>query len=1215
MKKKTNLLKQTGILSLFMCAILISSTSLRAADITTGLVARYSFDAISGKTVTDDSGNDNSGILVGTPTVNTSGHSGSAMTFPTANDYMTLPTEIAKSLTDFTISSWVYLNKLNSWSRIFDFGTGTSYFMFITPNSNTNTVRFSIKNNNSGEDVNGTAPLPTGRWVHVAVTFAWDASTSKGTGKLYVDGKLAGINSALSCNPSMLPSTTQNYIAKSQYTADPALNGSIDEFRIYNRTLTDMDILSLSGTPDALIDAYSNLTANSLKSDGDLTNVTSDLTLPTTSEADVSIAWKSTLPATVSATGAVVQPEKFDATVTLTATLTQITNSVTHTLSKDFLVTVKARNANSERLAQWNFGTPNIFISNDSVKVKDATESGFIGTILNDARIRTIGGPINGETHVLDLGNGTGYFDMGTEIGKVIYSLNDYTMCAFFRIDNAYTALNNNGNFIWNFSNSANAPVDMNGYIIGNLKAQAHAATPTYWNNENNVSLNTNAPKGGWHHIAFTQSGTIGTLYIDGVQVTQNTSFNYIPATVLPRTGFTGTPYNWLGRSCYPGDAYLRQTLLYDFQLLSVPLSANDFKTSIAVSDSIEKLNKAYAENSDLVFPELTTESENLSLGDLNMLTNNIALPTKGSIDPAIIVNWTSSHPAIINPTGTISRPDYFDAHVTLTAILMKNGQAMTKSFSATVKSEAVNHHEKPRVIAVTDGEADDRASMVRFLLSTNEFDVEGIINSSSQFHWEGGSGWNAFHPVTWVKDYLDLYSKVYDNLLLHNKEYPSPAHLLSKWKVGNISGIGEDKIRTEGAKWIAQVLLDNSDPRPVWIQAWGGCNTISRALRIIQEDYPDRMEEVAEKTRLFLIWEQDETYQTYIRPNWEKFDIPTIISDQFDCMAYIWPKVLPADVQRYFEANWMTNNILKDRGALCDVYENNKGAFNAEGDTPSFLHCIPNGLRSMESPENGGWGGRYIKVRNNVWMDPLPSPSYEHVKGQWGFSNSWSKKMENYTTPDLVEIRTNYFKPIWRWLKDVQCDFAAKADWCVKDYASANHHPIVCLKNTPLDIKAKAGSEVVLDASESIDPDGNTLYFKWWNYSEAGSYAGKIIAESPTAKTTITIPEDALPGQTFHMICEVSDSGIPSLTRYQRVIITVNENEGTHIENTSVFPYSIVSVNGGIKINGLSNNEKVSVVDISGRTMEVGNPEYIHLQSGVYTVNINNYSRKVVVM
>jgi len=199
-----------------------------------------------------------------------------------------------------------------------------------------------------------------------------------------------------------------------------------------------------------------------------------------------------------------------------------------------------------------------------------------------------------------------------------------------------------------------------------------------------------------------------------------------------------------------------------------------------------------------------------------------------------------------------------------------------------TGRSEAGYQNDRPRVIVTTDGEADDRASMVRFLLNSNEFHIEGIINSSSQFHWVGGMGWNAFHETSWVSEYIDLYAKVYKNLLLHDPDYPTPEFLKGKWKIGNINGIGEDSIRTEGAELIVKVLLDTSDSRPVWIQAWGGCNTISRALKIIQEDHPERMAEAAGKMRLFLIWEQDETYQNYIRPNWEKFNIPTIIAKIF---------------------------------------------------------------------------------------------------------------------------------------------------------------------------------------------------------------------------------------------------------------------------------------------------------------------------------------------
>lgn len=448
----------------------------------------------------------------------------------------------------------------------------------------------------------------------------------------------------------------------------------------------------------------------------------------------------------------------------------------------------------------------------------------------------------------------------------------------------------------------------------------------------------------------------------------------------------------------------------------------------------------------------------------------------------------------------------------------------------------------RPRVIVTTDGEADDRCSMVRFLLSSNEFDVEGIVNSSSQFHWVGGEEWHAFHPVEWVRESIDRYGEVYPNLKKHDANYPSPQELLAVWKVGNIQGAGESEQLTEGAKWIAKVLLDQSDPRPIWVQAWGGCNTIARALRIIEQDHPHRMREVAQKLRLFLIWEQDETYQNSIRPKWEPLNLTTIISDQFDCMAYIWPKVLPPETQRFFKQEWMEKHLLNNHGALCSSYEHLNGAFHAEGDTPAFLHAIPNGLRSLESPGYGGWGGRYVRVRANVWMDPPPDPSWKHPDGRWTIDKSWAKKFENATKPEELRMRERYFRPITRWLEAIQNDFAARADWCVNDVASANHPPVVTLKETPLNLAVSAGEQVTLDASASKDPDGDELHYRWWCHQEVshGSDDRWPVVLKPQAK--FVIPTEVQAGEVIHFICEVQDSGQPPLTRYARVILKIKE-------------------------------------------------------------------------
>jgi hypothetical protein len=125
--------------------------------------------------------------------------------------------------------------------RILDFGSGTSSYMFLTPKNGANgKIRFAIKVNNSSEQIiDGQAALPTGGWHHVAVTL------NGATGTLYVDGAQVGQNTAMTLKPSDMGSTTQNWIGRSQFSADPYLNGRVDDFRIYNKALSASEVAAL----------------------------------------------------------------------------------------------------------------------------------------------------------------------------------------------------------------------------------------------------------------------------------------------------------------------------------------------------------------------------------------------------------------------------------------------------------------------------------------------------------------------------------------------------------------------------------------------------------------------------------------------------------------------------------------------------------------------------------------------------------------------------------------------------------------------------------------------------------------------------------------------------------------------------------------------------------------------------------------------------------
>ena len=451
----------------------------------------------------------------------------------------------------------------------------------------------------------------------------------------------------------------------------------------------------------------------------------------------------------------------------------------------------------------------------------------------------------------------------------------------------------------------------------------------------------------------------------------------------------------------------------------------------------------------------------------------------------------------------------------------------------------------KPRIIATSDGEIDDECSMVRFLLYANEWDIEGIVTTSSQYHWQGHS----WAGDDWIDPYLEAYEKVYPNLKLHDPTFPTPAFLRSQTRMGNMSAEGEMEMITEGSQLIVEVLLDDTDDRPIWLQAWGGINTIARALKTIEEEHPERMAEVAKKIRLYCIFEQDNTFQDYILPHWGKYQILTIISDQFEAFAYRWKKIQPKENHKYFAGPWMRENIYQNHGPLNALYKLHKAGeegfdefdFRSEGDSPAFFHQIVTGLRSMESPDWGGWGGRFVWVRDNTWMDPAPYEGYEHPEGRYFRETCWGRLSLNAgITSHNDERMMKFFKPTWRWSVAQQNDWAARADWCVLPYEEANHPPVVVLDHAA-DLKFKPGGWVKLSAKGTSDPDGDELNYHWWQYDEADTYEGNFSIQNRDKRdASFNVPVDAEKGDTIHIVCEVTDRGTPPLTRYQRVVVEV---------------------------------------------------------------------------
>ncbi len=485
----------------------------------------------------------------------------------------------------------------------------------------------------------------------------------------------------------------------------------------------------------------------------------------------------------------------------------------------------------------------------------------------------------------------------------------------------------------------------------------------------------------------------------------------------------------------------------------------------------------------------------------------------------------------------------------------------------------------KQRTVITTDGEVDDMNSVLRALLYANDMDIAGIVITSSTYHYAGnGKDVEPFRwtGTDWIWNYLDDYEAVYDNLKAHDADYPTPDYLKSVTKIGNITNVGEMEEVTEGSEFLKDLFLDDDD-RPLYVQTWGGTNTTARALKSIQEEYEgtDQWEEIQKKIYdklvLYIILDQDDSYANYIAKEWPELQILNDRSN-FWHFAYAWQFHDDA-LNTTLHGDWMYENLVKDKGQYMQNYalmndgrtiegendeeqrgwdaylENNpnyeKYDFISEGDSPSFLYLIDTGLRSLENPEWGGWGGRFGRTEENTYKNTVLD-----------FDPVTNKYEASYT--------------LTRWFDAINNDFANRVTWTLTDDDSkVSHAPTVSIKEG-IDISAKPGDTVTLTA-EGTDPDGDNLTYKWWRYAEADTYEdnkatineeeeigdgllidltrdladgeivdGITIDGNDQAQMSFVVPEDAKSGDTIHMIVEVHDDSKYNLVHYQRVVITI---------------------------------------------------------------------------
>ena len=486
-------------------------------------------------------------------------------------------------------------------------------------------------------------------------------------------------------------------------------------------------------------------------------------------------------------------------------------------------------------------------------------------------------------------------------------------------------------------------------------------------------------------------------------------------------------------------------------------------------------------------------------------------------------------------------------------------------SGSAFASDTALPYFEgKPRLLVTQDGEVDDMNSLIHTLLYANEFDLEGIVQTSSTLHWSGDENTESYRwmGTEWMDEFLDAYAEVYPNLIVHDPGYPSPEALREITVVGNIKLASEMTEITEGSELVkARILAE--DPRPLFIEIGGGANTVARALLSIEEEYQDTDEwdmlyqHLCDHIILIAWGMQDTCYKDYIQVNWPEMRMVDVSASTL-AYGYRWANVeeLSAESVEKMSSAWMEEHLEKNHGALMDKYVTwgdgtyligeedpdqygtneallgdetswvghayERYDFLSEGDSPAWFIVIPNGLRSIEDLSYGGWNGRYALKKN--------------------------KNNEPYR---LFQAAKGNERGIAAWVAAIQSDFAMRADWCVASaYEDANHLPEVTVTEG-IDLTAAAGEALALHA-QAADPDGEEVTFLWYHYPIGDTYEEKkdgdknlipieVSVSGENGETAeFAVPADAKVGDTLHVILEGVDAGGTNPRAYQRVIVTV---------------------------------------------------------------------------
>jgi hypothetical protein len=193
-----------------------------SSDITNGLIAWYKFDEGSGTTASDSSGSGHNGTLTSSPTWITGPSGNGALNFTSTSQNVSCGTINGTALTEITITFWLKVSSTANESKIVDWGN-----IYIKCS------------NGGGQTVNGTVSGSAAGSAYTSQTVfdsTWHfiAYTSSGSSQtIYFDGAASG-----TASQTFTPQNTALYVAH-------ILTASVDDVRIYNRSLSSTEISTL----------------------------------------------------------------------------------------------------------------------------------------------------------------------------------------------------------------------------------------------------------------------------------------------------------------------------------------------------------------------------------------------------------------------------------------------------------------------------------------------------------------------------------------------------------------------------------------------------------------------------------------------------------------------------------------------------------------------------------------------------------------------------------------------------------------------------------------------------------------------------------------------------------------------------------------------------------------------------------------------------------